>query len=489
MDGSNGMFPDHLTGFWDGLSDPLRAIIHGRFWLEPTTNHRKRVMACVRLFQQHQLSLEDAILLARFEDGLNPRHIPILRECWNERVAEQAEEIAKRVAEHKRIAEFFSISDAAWEPDHLPRRPWLAPPYLMRGQLTLPHGPGGGGKSQLAIAWAIALALGRAFGRLEPVQRARVVLTNFEDNADEQRRRISAALAYFGASPVDLVGWLHRVCMGPRSDATMFALDDNGAVGVTDCWETFGLACGRIEPDAIFLDPLVAVNAVPEADNIMMRRVMVLMRNGLAQRFNAAVVPMHHDNKAGGDDDSSDQNNVRGGTDIVNAVRFELAVKKMTVAQAEDMGIELDRRGYYFRLGSVASKLNYSAPEESEWFQRHAVAVGGEEVVRCEPWQPPTARINGEQTATIIAAVERGTDGGPYSPQLGNTDRSLSRVLEAAGIATAAVQRRVLRSLMNSGQIIRGKWWRSGKRDWRAGLRSKDGHPLNYKWQDGEDDG
>jgi hypothetical protein len=381
------------------------------------------------------------------------------------------------------------ITDEPWDPSQLPPRPWLAAPYLMRGEITLPHGPGGGGKSQLAIGWAISLALCRPFGRLEPKQRFRVVLTNFEDTADEQMRRISAALQWFGASPKDLKGWLYRVSMGPKSnDATMFKVDERGTVVATDFFNQLEEACEIIKPDAVFLDPLVAINAVSENDNQLMRRVMVLMRARIAQHFSSAVIAMHHDNKSNDESESADQSNVRGGTDIVNAVRFELAVKKMTLAQADDMGIHKERRGFYFRLGSAASKLNYSAPEEAEWFQRHAVLIGEEEVVRCEPWQPPSARLSPEAEDAIVAAIERGTAAGPYSPQLGNTDRSLGPVMAAAGIGTPAAQRSALRRLLQAGTILKRKWRRTGHRvsgtNFLAGLQSKSGLPYNYEWQE-----
>jgi hypothetical protein len=90
---------------------------------------------------------------------------------------------AKKVEEARQageLASYLTITDEAWDENALPPRPWIAPPYLMRRQIALLHGPGGGGKSQLLIAWAIALALGVAFGRLKPKQRCRVLLTNFE---------------------------------------------------------------------------------------------------------------------------------------------------------------------------------------------------------------------------------------------------------------------------------------------------------------------
>ena len=74
----------------------------------------------------------------------------------------------------------------------------------------------------------------------------------------------------------------------------------------------------------------------------------------------------------------SRQTNARGAGDIVNAVRFEFAVKKMSVQQAGAMNVQEDRRGFYFRLGSSDSKVNYDEPLGSSWFERKAVPIAGE---------------------------------------------------------------------------------------------------------------
>jgi hypothetical protein len=411
---------------------------------------------------------------------------PISQEAYDALIAQVDGLNAKQA-----LANALVVTDEPWDPATLPPRPWLAAPYLMRGEITLPHGPGGGGKSQLAIAWACALALGVPFGRLQPKGRAKIVLTNFEDNATEQMRRISSTLEWFGATPKDLKGWLYRVCVGPAGDATMFDIDERGAVRITKCWSELERHCEQIQPDGVFLDPLVALNAVPENDNQLMRRVFVMMR-AFSQRFSCALVPMHHDNKSGDDSDSADQNNVRGGGDIVNATRFELAVKKMTVAQAESMGIDVDRRGYYFRVGSASSKLNYSAPEDSEWFERLAVDINGEEVVRCMPWTPPSSKLSQQLVDAVVAAVEKGTSTGPYSPQLTNTVRTLGPVMEAAGVSALAAQRKVLKEMLRLGHLTKATWKESshaGTRD-RVGLRSRAGLPYNHEWQDdgGQDD-
>src|SRR6516165_6349060 len=97
--------------------------------------------------------------------------------------------------------------------------------------------------------------------------------------------------------------------------------------------------CREIRPDVLVLDPFVAISAVPESDNTLMRRVMGKLRQ-LTRSYEMALVLAHHDRKSGGGDEDSDTDNVRGAGDIVNAVRFELAVKKMTTAEAERFNLD-----------------------------------------------------------------------------------------------------------------------------------------------------
>jgi hypothetical protein len=133
----------------------------------------------------------------------------------------------------------------------------------------------------------------------------------------------------------------------------MFELvDGRGAVRTTATWEAFIRTCENYKPDAAALDPFVAINAVPESDNQLMRRVMTILKLELAEPQHLALVLAHHDNKAASDDEDSDPLKGRGAGDIVNAVRFELAVRNLGAKQAEQFGIEDNRRGWYFRAGS-----------------------------------------------------------------------------------------------------------------------------------------
>ncbi len=81
----------------------------------------------------------------------------------------------------------------------LPPRPWVAPGYALRGAVTIVAGPPSALKSSLMLAWGCAVALGQRHGRFIPNAAEAAVIYNVEDDATEQRRRLSAALRQFDA--------------------------------------------------------------------------------------------------------------------------------------------------------------------------------------------------------------------------------------------------------------------------------------------------
>jgi len=211
--------------------------------------------------------------------------------------------------------------------------------------------------------------------------------------------------------------------------------------------------------DVVALDPLIAINAV--------------------QRDNLAVA--HHDTKSSAADADNDPLSARGAGDIVNAVHIEVAVRKLTAKQAENFGVKDDMRGWYFRAGSIGSKRNYNAPEDSEWFERSAESLNGEAVVRCIPFIPPTkAASSPDALAEIVAAIGRGTPGGPYSPKLDDGERSLVPVLQRFEVLTPVVVKNVLKLL--GTRIEKARWKHPERRKKVLGYRTAEGHSHKWEW-------
>lgn len=98
------------------------------------------------------------------------------------------------------------FDDGDWDELTIPRRPWIAPGYYLRGSITALVGAAGVSKSTLVVAHAVALALGEAFHKMRPVAPCRVLVYNVEDDQNEQRRRLSGALMLMGRKPSDIRG-------------------------------------------------------------------------------------------------------------------------------------------------------------------------------------------------------------------------------------------------------------------------------------------
>src|SRR5690348_7108390 len=120
-------------------------------------------------------------------------------------------------------AEPLWFDDDDWIEGEIPRRPWVAPGYALRGSVTIVAGPPSALKSSLMLAWACSLALCVDYGDFRPRAAGKVVIYNVEDDRDEQRRRLSAVLRQFDAVPGDVHGNVIRT--GPAGVGTLFEVD------------------------------------------------------------------------------------------------------------------------------------------------------------------------------------------------------------------------------------------------------------------------
>jgi hypothetical protein len=84
-----------------------------------------------------------------------------------------------------------------------PRR-WLLGNILIRQFVTVLAGSGGGGKTSLAIGWALSLASGKPVMG-ERVGKPRRVLIWSEDPPEELAKRVDAAMQIHGLTRADLI--------------------------------------------------------------------------------------------------------------------------------------------------------------------------------------------------------------------------------------------------------------------------------------------
>lgn len=369
------------------------------------------------------------------------------------------------------------IDTDAWVEEQVPARPWIVPGYMMRGAVTLVAGMGSAGKSSLMVGWAVSLAFGEALGRFEPRGQFTVALYNVEDDQNEQRRRLSAAMRPIGRHPGQLGGRIIRC--GPRDVGTLIERDaTTGEISTTAAWADLVAMLTERKPDVLILDPLVELHTAEENDNTALRSVIAKFR-ALAQQHQIAIVLVHHARKGSV---AGDMDGVRGAGSLVGAARSVFTVTPMTEEEAVELGVQVETRRRFVRVDSA--KANYAPSSEAAWHELQDYELdNGESVAAILPWAPPQAARVGasvEQLALIGAAVSRGLHGGPYSPRLSpDQPRSVAALMAQHGVTTDKAQKATLKALLAQGFTVQE--WLDGQRRRRTGLRAANGSPA-AKW-------
>ena len=310
------------------------------------------------------------------------------------------------------------IDAGAWDEEAIPKRPWIAPSYLMRNAVSCLSGQGSGGKSSLVVCWTISLALGEAVGEFRPSGPCVVVNYNVEDDEQEQQRRYSAALKAIQKAPADIAGKVIRC--GPRTIGTLFERDNNtGRIVPTKALEALESLLMETGADALVCDPLAELHNAEENDNTAMRSVVAAFR-GLAQRLGIAVLLLHHDRK--GNNAPGDMDRLRGASAITGAVRVLVTLTSMSVEEAEQFGIPPEERRRHFRIDGA--KSNYAVAQEAEWWKLAGYALkNGEEVAACRPWTPPSM-FDGLSMADCVEVLDSLNRGHPSGLRWGYDSRA-----------------------------------------------------------------
>lgn len=377
------------------------------------------------------------------------------------------------------IREALWLDTEAWDEADIPKRPWVVRGYLLRGAVTIAAGPGGAGKSSLVCAWSCAMALGMSYGRFDPEKPLKIIGYSVEDDALEQRRRMSAALRQFGKTPRDLGKRLIRC--GPTTVGTLIERDPvTGQLALTDAWEGLEALLAEHRPDVLTLDPFAEIHTAEETDNTALRQVIARVRE-LAQTYDCAILLIHHTRKGSvaGDPDS-----IRGASAIVGAVRVALTVASMTEEEAEQLGQSIDTRRQFFRVDLV--KQNYAPPARADWHVMHEYDLdNGEQVAAAVPWDAPspiTHKIDPDTLQSLLAGIAAGTDSGPYSPQMSTErPRSVSALMLRYGIQQPKAMKEALGALLAPGGGVRIAEWVDQHRRPRVGLRTVTGLPR-VRW-------
>ena len=333
---------------------------------------------------------------------------------------ERAEEQRAR-AEQERQARraTWKVWNAGKDDYKIPPRGWLLGNVFCRGFLSALIADGGVGKTALRIAQLLSLATGRRLTGEHVFLRCRVLIVSLEDDENELRRRIYAALLKYGINPSDVDGWLF--CVAPKGLRIAEMVD--GSPQAADLNELIREEVRAHNIDIVSLDPFVKSHGLDENSNPQMDYVCGLL-TAMASELDISVDFAHHTSK--GIATAGDANKGRGATATKDAGRLVYTLTPMTQQEAELLGVsEADRR---FLVRMDSGKVNIAPPpsDKATWFTLVGQPLGnatelypaGDHVQTVEPWSPPDmlADLDIATINRILDEIDAGmTDGQRYS--------------------------------------------------------------------------
>ena len=345
-------------------------------------------------------------------------------------------------------------------PEDIPAREWIIRGLMIRRHISILVAPGGSGKSLLSAQWAIALAMGMAWGGWTPVEAQKVLLINAEDDGDEMRRRIHAACRVMNVNPKDLTGRLFLaddprsivvakttkdkvVTATPLADAIRKTVEDNGIGGVV-------------------VDPFAETFEGDENSNSEVKWAAAIWRT-VARETHSSVMLVHHTPKyakgMAGDADAA-----RGAGALVNSARIVSTLFTMTEEEAALFGLKPDEAYRYVRFDDAKANLTLITGK-AKWFEKVNLELpNGDGVGVLKPWKPPGVfdGVSIETITGILQTLDAGRDGGKYLYNIKSGPEVTaawagSVIMDATGCDRARATK-IMAEWLQSGLLVRAEY-------------------------------
>lgn len=200
-------------------------------------------------------------IIAALQDGLDDAYTDHKR---------NADEVLIRLkTELTEIGRYARWTEPEWDAgediDEIPPRRWLLGNIFCRRFVSSLIADGGVGKTAVRIAQLLALATGRPLTGEHVFQRSRVLYLSLEDDRDELRRRVRAAMLHHGVSAEEIRGWFFLTALG--SSGWKLAITENGEHKTSILQTRLVEMIQRRRIDVVCLDPFVKSHAVEENAN------------------------------------------------------------------------------------------------------------------------------------------------------------------------------------------------------------------------------
>jgi hypothetical protein len=369
----------------------------------------------------------------------------------------------------------LGIWDAGEDDYQIEPRGWLLGNIFCRKFLSSLIADGGVGKTALRIAQLLSLAIGRSLTGEHIFLRCRVLIVSFEDDRDELRRRVKAALMKYGVRPDEVKGWLFLAAPKCLKLAKMA----EGEPQVAELEGVLRTAIKQHNIDIVSLDPFVKTHGLEENSNGAIDFVCGLLAT-IAIDTNCAIDMPHHTNK--GLAPAGDANKGRGASAMKDALRLVYTLTPMSPEEAQMFGLDEGQRRSLIRLDS--GKVNIAPPSsDATWFQLVGIPLdnateaypAGDHVQTVERWHPPDtmAGLDSRLLNRILDDIEAGmADGQRYSGANAAGKRAAWLAVQAAAPNKTEKQcRAVIVTWLKSGTLITEEYEDPIQRRTRSGLR------------------
>jgi hypothetical protein len=173
----------------------------------------------------------------------------------------------------------------------------------------------------------VSLASGKSFGPWVPKQAYRVLMINAEDDADEQARRMDAALRSADAAGITRADIGDRLMVLVHPYINLITKDPTDKkIEPTALYKTLVTEISDRKIDFVFYDPLVELSqGVNENDNGEMHNVLKIIRYVTREKHIHTCI-IHHFRKGAG---AGDTGSVRGAGAITALGRFNINIEQV----------------------------------------------------------------------------------------------------------------------------------------------------------------
>ena len=369
----------------------------------------------------------------------------------------------------------LGIWDAGDDDYIIPPRGWLLGTAFCRRFLSSLVADGGTGKTALRIAQLLSLAAGRSLTGEHVFLRCRVLIVSLEDDRDELRRRVYAALRHYNIRPAEVKGWLFLAAPKGLRLAEM----KDGATVEGDLKELLETNIKAHSIDVVSLDPFIKAHGLEENSNGAIDYVCTMLAKIAIENDCAIDLPHHTKKGVGG---AGDADRSRGASAMKDAARLVYTLTPMSPEEAQTFGLDEAERRSLIRLDS--GKVNIAPPSrDATWFRivgealdnGNGIYPAGDNIQTVERWDPPDTwdGLDRPLLNRVLDDIEAGrADGSRYSTSPGAKDRAAWHVVvRHAPDKTEKQARDVIKAWVKSGTLYTEEYDDTAARKRFLGLR------------------